>query len=95
MKAEGETMQEPGAPRPKPAKQSVHWVTLDDVLARYGISRATLDRKIALEEFPDPVKLGGLRRWDMRELEEFEARSRAARDSMREVRRAKRREREG
>ncbi len=43
-----------------------------DVQARYGWSRATLDRKIASGHFPRPVRLGGQPLWRLEDLEAAE-----------------------
>jgi predicted DNA-binding transcriptional regulator AlpA len=43
-----------------------------DVQARYGWSRATLDRKIASGHFPKPVRFGGQPLWRLDDLETAE-----------------------
>lgn len=43
-----------------------------DVQARYGWSRATLDRKIAGGHFPRPVRFGGQPVWRLEDLEAAE-----------------------
>lgn len=95
---QGEKMQEPeAAPKPKKStKASVRWLSSADVIERYGsISEATLARWVARSQFPEPVSFGGrLRLWDERELDEFDAKRKAARDAAKEVQRSKRRERE-
>jgi predicted DNA-binding transcriptional regulator AlpA len=77
-------------------KPSVRWVSFDEVIERYAnISRATLARWIEAAQFPAPVSFAGrVRMWDERELDEYDAMRKAARDSAKEVQRAKRRERE-
>jgi predicted DNA-binding transcriptional regulator AlpA len=50
------------------------WLHAAQVLTRYGISRATLERRVKDKSFPVPVRLGGSRRWSLAELERFDAR---------------------
>ena len=95
---EGEKVQEPkAAPATKKhVKASVRWLSALEVAQRYGnINEATLSRWVARSQFPEPVSFGGrLRLWDERELDEFDATRKAARDASKEAARTKRRERE-
>jgi predicted DNA-binding transcriptional regulator AlpA len=50
------------------------WFDTAAVLRRFGLSRATLERRVRDRSFPRPAKLGGLRRWHAGELEQFERR---------------------
>lgn len=44
----------------------------DEVLDRYGFSRATLYRLINAKDFPAPMKVGSLSRWPESSLEQYE-----------------------
>lgn len=89
---QGEPVQEP-TPRKGGRKPSARWLTLEEVMERYGnMGIATLNRWIRREVFPQGVTFGGrLRMWDERELDAFDDRARAARDAVREVKREKQR----
>jgi len=51
--------------------QTDQLLTLDQVAARLAVSRRTLYRMIAANEFPTPVRVGGSRRVVASELIEF------------------------
>lgn len=57
------------------------WFDTAAVLRRFGLSRATLARRLKDGSFPRPAKLGGLRRFSAAELEQFERRLLADRRS--------------
>lgn len=72
------------------------WLSSAQVRARYGnIGESTLYRWVNEDAFPDATLFGArLRRWDVRELDAFDAHRKIVRDSAKSVRRAKRIERE-
>lgn len=49
-----------------------------DVCATFGISRATLYRRVADGTFPHPVRFGGAVRWTLSDVEAVIRRSRPA-----------------
>jgi prophage regulatory protein len=42
-----------------------------DVIAMTALARATIYRRIAAHEFPQPAKIGGSARWSRREVSEW------------------------
>lgn len=48
------------------------FLTTQDVMNRYKISRSTLYRWECSEDFPQPKRFGALKRWALPELEKFE-----------------------
>lgn len=59
---------------------SASYLSASAVCARWGVSRATLYRRIRDGCFPKPVRFAGrIVRWSVRELEDFEARLNADR----------------
>lgn len=49
------------------------WVKSGEVRARFGWSRATLDRHVIAGKFPRPVKWGGRNYWVRSEVLDWEA----------------------
>ena len=43
------------------AAQTINMLRIDDVVAKTGLSRATIWRRIAYDGFPAPKRLGGQR----------------------------------
>lgn len=54
-------------------------LTLDQAAAQLAVSRRTLYRMMAAEEFPRPIRVGGSRRVSQSELIEFLARAKQRR----------------
>jgi predicted DNA-binding transcriptional regulator AlpA len=48
------------------------YLTLKDVIRRYGVSQATVYRWLANDNFPKGIKIGATRRWNIDDLLEFE-----------------------
>ena len=48
------------------------YLTLKDVLRRYSISQATIYRWLNNGDFPQGIRIGATRRWNIEELIEFE-----------------------
>ena len=64
--------------RAKMTTQAIDFLTMDEVLERLRVSRATLYNLIDRRGFPLPVKLGRSNRWRQCEVEDWmEARPRA------------------
>lgn len=47
------------------------WLTLDETLAKAGVSRMTLDRWIKAGTFPEGYRHGKARRWAVDDVEEW------------------------
>lgn len=51
------------------------FITIKEVASRYRVSVATLYSWLKSGKFPAGIRIGGLRRWDIQELEAFERNS--------------------
>jgi predicted DNA-binding transcriptional regulator AlpA len=67
------TAAKPPKRRESPAVPA-RWVDAAAFCQRFGMSRATMERRLKAGDVPQPVRLGGRRLWSVAELERFEAR---------------------
>ena len=49
------------------------YLTVDQCAARYSISKRHFQTLVTRGDMPQPIKIGGVNRWPVRLLEEFEA----------------------
>lgn len=49
------------------------YLRLADVLTRYGLSKSTIYDLISKREFPAPIHIGRSARWNIDELEHYDA----------------------
>ena len=49
------------------------YLTVDQCAARYSISKRHFQTLVTRGDMPQPIKLGGVNRWSIRVLEEFES----------------------
>lgn len=51
-----------------------HFLTIDQLARRLGVSAQTVRRRVHDGELPAPIRLGGLVRWRVRDVEVWERR---------------------
>lgn len=52
--------------------ESVEYLKIEEVAARYKLTERTIYRHVAAGLFPKPIKLGGASRWSVAALTEWE-----------------------
>lgn len=58
---------------PVPAPTGAEFLTVENILARFQMSRASLYRAVSRGEFPAPVKLGRSTRWRVSDVDAWVA----------------------